>query len=72
MDKKESKSNAGRKPTCRILMFKMLILQRLNGLSDERLQYQVTDRLSFMRFLGVELAGNVPDARTVWPCSTRA
>jgi transposase, IS5 family len=66
MDKKERKSKAGRKPTCRILMFKMLILQRLNGLSDERLQYQVTDRLSFMRFLGVELAGNVPDARTVW------
>jgi IS5 family transposase len=66
MDKKERKSKAGRKPTCRILMFKMLVLQRLNGLSDERLQYQVTDRLSFMRFLGVELAGNVPDARTVW------
>lgn len=34
------KSNAGRKPTCRILMFKMLILQRLNGLSDERLQLE--------------------------------
>jgi IS5 family transposase len=66
MDEKVRKSNAGRKPTCRILMFKMLVLQRLNGLSDERLQYQVTDRLSFMRFLGVELAGNVPDARTVW------
>lgn len=66
LDAKERKSNAGRKPTCRILMFKMLVLQRLNGLSDERLQYQVTDRLSFMRFLGVELAGNVPDARTVW------
>ena len=46
-------------------MFKMLVLQRLNGLPDERLQYQATDRLSFMRFLGVALAGNVPDARTV-------
>ena len=66
MDAKVRKSRAGRKPTCRILMFKMLILHRLNALSDERLQYQVTDRLSFMRFLGVELAGNVPDARTVW------
>ena len=66
LDSKERKSKAGRKPTCRILMFKMLVLQRLNGLSDERLQYQVTDRLSFMRFLGVALAGNVPDARTVW------
>ena len=66
LDAKVRKSNAGRKPTCRILMFKMLVLQRLNGLSDERLQYQVTDRLSCMRFLGVALAGNVPDARTVW------
>lgn len=66
IDAKARKSAAGRKPTCRILMFKLLILQRLHNLSDERLQYQVTDRLSFMRFLGLELAGDVPDARTVW------
>jgi len=66
LDTKERKSSAGRKPTCRILMFKMLILQRLHNLSDERLQYQVTDRLSFMRFLGLDLAADVPDARTVW------
>ncbi len=66
IDPTERKSAAGRKPTCRILMFKLLILQRLNNLSDERLQYQVSDRLSFMRFLGLELAGNIPDARTVW------
>mgnify|MGYP001605191213 CR=1 FL=1 len=66
LDRTERKSAAGRKPTCRVLMFKLLILQRLNNLSDERLQYQVSDRLSFMRFLGLELAGNVPGARTVW------
>jgi transposase, IS5 family len=42
-------------------MFKMLISQCLHALSDERLQYQVTDRLSFMRFLGAEHAGKVPD-----------
>src|SRR5660398_227247 len=66
IDPTERKSAAGRKPICRVLMFKMLILQRLHNLSDERLQYQVGDRLSFMRFLGLELAGNVPDARTVW------
>ena len=80
IDPTERKSAAGRKPICRVLMFKMLmlmlmlmlilililILQRLHNLSDERLQYQVSDRLSFMRFLGLELAGNVPDARTVW------
>ena len=66
LDIKDRKSAAGRKPTCRILMFKLLILQRLHNLSDERLQYQVTDRLSFMRFLGLKLSGDVPDARTVW------
>lgn len=66
IDAKDRKSAAGRKPICRVLMFKMLVLQRLHNLSDERLQYQVCDRLSFMRFLGLELAGSVPDARTVW------
>jgi transposase, IS5 family len=66
LDAKERKSAAGRKPFCRILMFKLLILQRLHNLSDERLQFQVTDRLSFMRFLGLHLAADVPDARTVW------
>lgn len=66
IDAKERKTAAGRKPICRVLMFKLLILQRLHNLSDERLQYQVSDRLSFMRFLGLELSGSVPDARTVW------
>lgn len=66
IDDKPRLNTAGRKPTCRVLMFKLLVLQRLHGLSDERLQYQVSDRLSFMRFLGLELAGTVPDARTVW------
>lgn len=66
IDAKARKSVAGRKPTCRVRMFKLLVLQRLNNLSDERLQYRVTDRLSFMRFLDLELCGDVPDARTVW------
>jgi len=34
----------------------------LHGLSDERLQYQVTDRLSFMRFWEL----NWLDVRTEW------
>lgn len=66
IDQKARKSAAGCKATDRVLMFKLLILQRLHGLSDERLEYQVKDRLSFMRFLGLELSGKVPDARTVW------
>lgn len=63
---KPRKSEAGRKPFDRVLLFKMLVLQRMNNLSDDRLEYQVRDRLSFMRFLGLDLAGVVPDAKTMW------
>lgn len=66
LDEKPRKSAAGRKPKDRVLMFKLLILQRLHNVADEKLQYLVTDRLSFMRFLGLDLAADVPDARTVW------
>ena len=63
---KPKKSNAGRKPLDGILMFKLLILQKLHNISDEELEYQVNDRLSFMQFLGLSLADSVPDATTVW------
>ena len=66
IDEKPRKSAAGRKPLDRVLMFKLLILQRLHNVAGEKLQYLVTDRLSFMRFLGLGLASDVPDARTVW------
>lgn len=33
-------------------MFKSLILQALDGLSDEQAEFQTRDRLSFLRFLG--------------------
>jgi len=29
-------------------------------------EYQVRDRLSFMRFLGLTIGGRVPDAKTIW------
>ncbi|BAH99922.1 transposase [Acetobacter pasteurianus IFO 3283-22] len=49
-----------------VLMFKILIIQTLNNLSDERTEYLINDRLSFMRFLGLGLSERVPDAKTVW------
>jgi IS5 family transposase len=63
---KERKSNAGAKPMDVVLMFKMLVLQHLYNLADEGIEYQVRDRLSFMRFLGLQLEDRVPDAKTVW------
>jgi hypothetical protein len=43
----ERKSTAGRKPIDAIVLFRMLILQSLYNLSDEQVEYQVRDRLSF-------------------------
>jgi len=63
---KARKSNAGAKPIDVVLMFKILVLQQLHNLSDDRIEYQIRDRLSFMRFLGLQLEDKVPDAKTVW------
>jgi hypothetical protein len=41
-------------------MFKVLVIQAANTLSDERAESLINDRLSFMRFLGLSLADRVP------------
>jgi len=63
---KERKSNAGRKPFDVILMFKVLVLQSLYNLSDEKIEFQIRDRISFMRFLDLSLGDAVPDEKTIW------
>jgi IS5 family transposase len=63
---KQRKSNAGRKPHDVTLMFKMLVLQALYNLSDDQTEFQVRDRLSFQRFLGLSPEDTVPDAKTLW------
>jgi transposase, IS5 family len=42
------------------------VFQQLNNLSDDRIEYQIRDRLSFMRFLGLQIQSRVPDAKTIW------
>jgi IS5 family transposase len=63
---KARKSSAGRKPYDVVLMFKILVLQSMYNLSDDAVEYQICDRLSFMRFLNLSLGARVPDAKTVW------
>ena len=58
--------NAGPKPYDPLLMLKILILQRYYNLSDSQIEYQILDRLSFCRFLGLSLNDKVPDEKTVW------
>jgi IS5 family transposase len=64
--KRSQRDKGGRKPYDCVLMFKVLVLQALYNMSDEQTEYQIRDRLSFMRFLRLDLDGVVPDARTVW------
>lgn len=63
---KARKSNAGRKPYNVVLMFKVLVLQHLYNLADDQMEYQIRDRYSFCRFLGLTPEGQVPDAKTIW------
>lgn len=60
------RSKGGRPPFDAVLMFKILLLQAMHSLSDERAEYLIKDRLSFMRFLGLSLSDAVPDANTIW------
>jgi IS5 family transposase len=62
----DRKSAAGRKPWDEVLIFKVLVLQALYNLSDDQMEYQLRDRLSFMRFAGLGLEDAVPDAKTLW------
>jgi transposase, IS5 family len=56
----------GRPAFDHVLMFKTLILQAHHNLSDERTEYLIRGRLSFMRFPGLGLADTVPDANAIW------
>lgn len=57
-------AKVGRPPYDPILMIKLLALQSWYGISDQELEYQVADRLSFQKFLG--FLNEVPDFTTIW------
>ena len=59
-------AKGGRPPFDPVMMFKILVIQAQNGLSDDRTEFLINDRLSFMRFLGLGLSDKVPDAKTIW------
>jgi len=59
-------SKLGSKAFDPMLMFKVLVLQKYYNLSEEQTEYQILDRCSFLKFLGLEHGGKVPDKNTVW------
>ena len=64
--RRSDRGRGGRPPYDPVLMFKILVLQTLYTLSDDAAEFQIKDRLSFMRFLGLGLHDRVPDAKTIW------
>lgn len=62
-----AKSPKGGRPAYdSLLMFKVLVIKRLFNLSADETEFQINDRISFMRFLGLNLEDRIPDAKTIW------
>lgn len=64
--KEPAKAPGGRPSFDAVLMFKITILQRIYNISDEQMEFQILDRLSFQKFLGLGLGDRVPDEKTIW------
>jgi len=65
----DNKETGGRPHTDEILFIRTTVLQSLYGLSDEELEFQCHDRLSFRNFLG--FPETIPDFSTVWKIRER-
>ncbi len=63
---KEQKAPGGAPHYDYVFMFKILIFQRYYNLSDEQAEFQINDRLSVQRYLGITLSDKVPDYSKIW------
>ena len=64
-------TQGGRPPFPTETMVRILVLKRLYNLSDEQMEYQLLDRMSYQRFCGLEMAVNIPDRTTIWTFENR-
>ena len=62
----EPKGAGGRPAFDKLMMFKILILQKYYNLSDEQTEFQINDRTSFKQFLELKLGDTIPDQKTIW------
>lgn len=49
-----------------VMMFKILVLQSFYNISDDQVEYQINDRISFRQFLELTSSSRIPDAKTIW------
>jgi IS5 family transposase len=64
-------TKGGKPPFDPVLMFKVLVLQKFHGLSDDATEEQIFDRTSFKAFLGLRIGDDIPDAKTIWDFKQR-
>jgi len=60
------RARGGRPPFPSELMVRVLVAQQIFNLSDEQMEYQLLDRLSFQRFVGLRQSSQIPDRTTIW------
>jgi len=68
---KTREGKGGRPPISFEIKLKMLFLQYTFNFSDEELEDQVIDRLSFQRFAGLDFDAEIPDFARNHPLSNR-
>jgi transposase, IS5 family len=61
-----ARERGGRPPFPTELMVRVLLVQQLFNLSDEQMEFQLLDRLSFQRFVGLRDSSQIPDRTTIW------
>jgi transposase, IS5 family len=49
-----------------MIIIKSLLLQSLYNIADGACEYQINDRMSFKRFIGLDIAQKAPDEKTLW------
>ena len=64
-------AQGGRPPYPTETMVRILVVKRLHNLSDEQVEFQLNDRLSFQRFCGLQHSATIPDRTTVWTFENR-
>ena len=62
----EPKGAGGRPSFDKLMMFKIVILQKYYNLSDEQTEFQINDRTSFKQFLELKIGDRIPDQKTIW------
>src|SRR5438045_5558757 len=65
------RERGGRPPFPTELMVRVLLVQQMFNLSDEQMEFQLLDRFSFQRFVGLRDSSQIPDRTTIWTFKER-